>query len=73
VKGELTMTDPGFDRDAEEADVVEQMIPVEVSDDDPDLAAARTTISRDHDGSEADLLDQAIAVPLTDDEPDVDR
>jgi hypothetical protein len=67
------MTDPAFDRDAAEADVAEQLIPVEVSEDDPDLAAARTAISRDHDGSEADLLDQAIAVPLTDDEPDFDR
>lgn len=67
------MTDPNFGFDAAEADVVDQLIPVEVDDDEADLAGAPTTISRDADADEADLIDQAIAVPLLDDEPDFDR
>jgi hypothetical protein len=69
------VTDSGdiqFGSDAAEADLVEQLIPVEVDDDDTDLDVSRVAVSRDADASEADLIDQAIAVPL-DDEPDFDR
>jgi hypothetical protein len=72
---EAIMTDPdgpSFDDDAPEADVAEQLIPVEISDEDTDLDIARVRISRDWDASEADLIDQAIVVPL-DDDPDFDR
>jgi hypothetical protein len=68
------MTEPGgieFGGDAPEADVVEQLTPIEVSDEDPWGDAARVTSARDWDASEADLIDQAIAVP--DDESEFDR
>lgn len=61
-----------FGDDAPEADAVEQLIPIDVSDEDAALDAARVTISREADASEADLIDQAITVPLPDD-PDFDR
>jgi hypothetical protein len=61
-----------FDGDAAEADLVEQLTPVEVDDDDAGLDVSRVVVSRDVDASEADLIEQAIAVPL-DDEPDFDR
>lgn len=71
------MTDPDglpVDDDIPEADVVEQLIPVDVSDeDDTWLEAARVTKARDWDASEADLIDQAIAVPLADDDAEFDR
>ncbi|WP_102144241.1 hypothetical protein [Mycobacterium hubeiense] len=69
------MTTPdefSFGDDAPEADAVEQLIPVEVSDEDTDLDADRVTMSRDWDANEADLIEQAIAVPLSD-EADFDR
>jgi hypothetical protein len=60
-----------FGDDAPEADVVEQLTAVEVSDDDVWQDAARVTSARDWEASEADLIEQAIAVP--DDEAEFDR
>ncbi len=68
------MTNPDgteFGDDAPEADVVEQLIPIEVSDEDTWRDAARVTSARDWEASEADLIDQAIAVP--DDDSEFDR
>jgi hypothetical protein len=68
------MTNPdgvAFGDDAPEADVVEQHIPVDVSDEDTWREAARVTSARDWEASEADLIDQAIAVP--DDDSEFDR
>ena len=68
------MTNPdggGFDDDAPEADVVEQLIPIDVSDKDTWRDAARVASARDWQASEADLIDQAIAVP--DDDSEFDR
>ena len=62
---------PAFGDDAPEADVVEQQIPVDVSDEDVWRDAARVTTARDWEASEADLIEQAIAVP--DDEAEFDR
>jgi len=56
---------------ASEADVAEQLIPIEVSDDDTWRDAAHVTGARDWEASEADLIEQAIAVP--DDESEFDR
>jgi hypothetical protein len=53
---------------ASEADVAEQLIPIEVSDDDTWRDAARVTGARDWEASEADLIEQAIAVPDDDSE-----
>jgi hypothetical protein len=63
------MTNPdglAFGDDTPEADVVDQLIPVEVGDEDSWQEATRLTSARDWDATEADLLDQAIAVPLPD-------
>jgi hypothetical protein len=57
--------------DASEADVAEQLIPIEVSDDDTWRDAARVTGARGSEASEADLIDQAIVVP--DDDSEFDR
>jgi hypothetical protein len=68
------MTNPEgseFDHDAPEADVVEQHIPIDVSDEDTWRDAARVTGARGSEASEADLIEQAIAVP--DDESEFDR
>jgi hypothetical protein len=68
------MTNPegaAFGDDAAEADVVEQRIPIDVSDEDTWRDAARLTGVRDWEASEADLIEQAIAVP--DDESEFDR
>jgi len=68
------MTNPdggGFGDDAPEADVVEQRIPIDVSDEDTWRDAARVASARDWQASEADLIDQAIAVP--DDDSEFDR
>jgi hypothetical protein len=65
----MTNPDAGaFGDDAPEADVVEQLIPVDVSDEDTDTwrDAARVTRARDWDANEADLIEQAIAVPEDD-------
>jgi hypothetical protein len=52
--------------DTPEADVVEQLIPIDVSDEDTWQEAAHVTTARDWDASEADLIDQAIPVPVDD-------
>jgi hypothetical protein len=68
------MTNPGgrvFGEDTPEADVMEQLIPVDVSDEDTWQDAARVTTARDWEASEADLIEQAIAVP--DDDSEFDR
>ncbi|MDY6871941.1 MAG: hypothetical protein SV966_16080 [Actinomycetota bacterium] len=65
---------PVFDDDAPEADVVEQLIPVDVDDEDEGgLDPARVPLSRNLEADEADLIEQSIAVPLSDDDPDLDR
>jgi hypothetical protein len=56
--------------DASEADVAEQLIAIEVSDEDTWRDAARVTGARDWEASEADLIEQAIAVPGDDSEFD---
>lgn len=65
----------GFDEaefdDAPEADVVEQLIPVTVDDEDDAMSDLRR-VRVSTDAAEADLIDQAIVVPL-DDESDFDR
>ena len=58
--------------DTPEADVVEQLIPVEDTDDDPWVEAPRVASAKNWEASEADLIDQAIMVPLPDD-PDLER
>jgi hypothetical protein len=68
------MTNPDgseFGDDAPEADVVEQLIPIDVSDEDTWRDAARVATARDWEASEADLIEQAIAVP--DDDSEFDR
>jgi hypothetical protein len=60
-----------FGDDAPEADVVEQLIPIDVSDEDTWRDAARVASARNWQASEADLIDQAIAVP--DDDSEFDR
>jgi hypothetical protein len=55
---------------ASEADVAEQLIPIEVSDEDTWRDAARVMGARDWEASEADLIEQAIAVPGDDSEFD---
>ncbi|WP_193048061.1 hypothetical protein [Mycolicibacterium baixiangningiae] len=69
-----TPNGPVFDDEAPEADVVEQLIPVDVDDEEVGgLDAARVSVSRNWDANEADLIEQAIAVPLSEDDPDFDR
>jgi hypothetical protein len=69
-----TPNQPVFGDDAPEADVVEQLIPVDVDDEEEGgLDAERVSVSRNWDANEADLIEQSIAVPLTDDDPDLDR
>jgi hypothetical protein len=68
------MTNPdavAFGDDAPEADVVEQHIPIDVSDEDIWQDAARITGAREGEASEADLIEQAIVVPV--DESEFDR
>jgi hypothetical protein len=68
------MTNPGggaFGDDAPEADVVEQLKPIDAGDDDTWLEAAHVGSARDWDANEADLIEQAIAVP--DDDAEFDR
>jgi hypothetical protein len=68
------MTNPGgrvFGDDTPEPDAVEQLIPVDVSDEDTWQDAAHVTTARDWEASEADLIEQAIAVP--DDDSEFDR
>ena len=61
------MTNP----EAPEADVAEQLVPIDVNDEDTWRDAARVARARDWEASEADLIEQAIAVP--DDDSDFDR
>jgi hypothetical protein len=68
-----TPRDPASGADASEADIAEQLIPVDVSDEDVALDPERVSLSRNFDADEADLIEQAIAVPLTEDDPDFDR
>jgi hypothetical protein len=68
------MTNPdgvAFGDDAPEADVVEQHIPIDASEEDTWREAERVTGERDAEASEADLIEQAIVVP--DDESEFDR
>jgi hypothetical protein len=60
-----------FDDDAPEADVAEQLHPVDVRDEDTWRDAARVATARDWEANEADLIEQAIAVP--EDDSDFDR
>jgi hypothetical protein len=68
------MSNPGgrpFSDDTPEADMVEQLIPIDASDEDTWRDASRVTTARAWDANEADLIEQAIAVP--DDESEFDR
>src|ERR1700737_783198 len=68
------MTNPvgsEFGDDAPEADVVEQLIPIDVTDEDTWRDAARVASALDWEASEADMIAQAIAVP--DDDSEFDR
>jgi hypothetical protein len=68
------MTNPDRDEfgdDASEADVAEQLIPIDVGDEDTWRDAAHVTNARDWEANEADLIEQAIAVP--NDESEFDR
>jgi hypothetical protein len=63
------MTNPDgteFADDAPEADVVEQLIEIDVTDDDKWRDAASVASAREWQASEADLIDQAITVPQDD-------
>ncbi|WP_409434881.1 hypothetical protein [Mycobacterium sp. SMC-14] len=62
------MTNP----DVPEADLAEQRIPADASDDDG-LDPALLENADDTDANPADLIDQAISVPLPDDDYDADR
>ncbi|WP_373693037.1 hypothetical protein [[Mycobacterium] holstebronense] len=62
------MTNP----DVPEADLAEQQIPADGSDDDG-LDPAVLENADDTDANPADLIDQAISVPLPDDDYDADR
>ena len=59
-----------FGADAPEADVVEQLSAIDVTDEDTWHDAASVSSARDWQASEADLIDQAIAVPQDDAEFD---
>jgi hypothetical protein len=59
-----------FGADAPEADVVEQLIAIDVTDEDTWRDAASVSSARDWQASEADLIDQAITVPQDDAEFD---
>lgn len=68
----MTSSGPVFD-DLPEADVAEQLIPVDAADGDAELDFARVRVSSEWDADEADLIEQAIAVPLSDDDEDFGR
>jgi hypothetical protein len=68
------MTNPEgrvFGDETPEADVVEQLIPIDADDADTWRDAARVAPVRDWDANEADLIEQAIEVP--DDGSEFDR
>jgi hypothetical protein len=60
-----------FGDDTPEADMAEQLIPIDVTDEDRWRDAAGVATARDWDASEADLIEQAIVVP--EDDSDFDR
>lgn len=60
-----------FGDDAPEADVVEQLIPIDDGEEDTWGDALRVTTAHNWEANEADLIEQAIAVP--DDESEFDR
>jgi hypothetical protein len=60
-----------FGEERPEADVAEQRVPAQPSDEDTWHDAAHITAVRDWEASEADLIEQAIVVP--DEDPDFDR
>jgi hypothetical protein len=60
-----------FGEEGPEADVAEQRVPAQPSDEDTWHDAAHITAVRDWEASEADLIEQAIVVP--DEDPDFDR
>jgi hypothetical protein len=60
-----------FGEERPEADVAEQRVPAQPSDEDTWRDAGHITMVRDWEASEADLIEQAIAVP--DDDRDFDR
>lgn len=62
------MTSP----DVPEADLAEQRIPADASDNDG-LDTAVLENADNTDANPADLIDQAISVPLPDDDYDADR
>jgi hypothetical protein len=62
----MTTPDRGPIGDATEADVVEQSIPVDDTDDESWPDAQRVGDDRDWQASEADLIEQAVAVPEDD-------
>ncbi len=59
-----------FGDDAPEADVVEQLIPIDAGDEDAWGDALSVTTARNWEADEADLIEQAIAVPEDDSEFD---
>ncbi|MGD9619404.1 MAG: hypothetical protein AB7G47_03840 [Mycolicibacterium sp.] len=59
----MTTPDHSALGDAAEADVAEQLRPVDDIDDDVSLDAERVSVDRDWEASEADLIEQATAVP----------
>ena len=60
-----------FGDDTSEADVVEQLIPIDADDADTWRDAERVATVRDWDANEADVIEQAIEVP--DDGSEFDR
>jgi hypothetical protein len=56
-----------FPEDEPEADVAQQLIPVE-ADDDPTLDTAYLADRSDADVNPADLIDQAIDIPFAEDD-----
>ncbi|MEZ0340878.1 hypothetical protein ACAG25_12935 [Mycobacterium sp. pV006] len=69
----MTTPDPSSFDDAPEADVVDQNLPVDDTEDTTVWSEAqRVAGRRDWQASEADLIDQSIVVP-TDDDSEFDR
>ncbi|ABM13829.1 MULTISPECIES: hypothetical protein [Mycolicibacterium] len=68
----MTTPDPGQLGDAAEADVAEQLTPIDdVVDEDTWNDTQRVGEERDWQASEADLIEQSLAVP--DDDAEFDR
>jgi hypothetical protein len=62
----MTTHGGAVDDHAPEADVVEQLIPIDAREEDTWREAARVSSARDWEATEADLIEQAIAVPVDD-------